>query len=170
MVNSYRPKRMDELFITILFFIFIFSCHIVLHRLLALWNVRTIRSLWCYIFGGMLLIVCSLQGLLAYPVSAFCLYVLLSIGISILYTSFFLGAQTPAAIILDAFFRRNKQTSATIASLFAKNHLFEKRVRNLLAWELVRKKGNRVCPTAKGHWIALIITWYQRVFNRPTGG
>lgn len=165
-----RPNAMDELFITLLFFIFIFSCHIVLHRVLALWGIRSVRTVWCYVVGGMLLGIIIYKGLLSYPVSAACVYILLSIGISITYVSFFLGAQTPASIIINTFSKRRTLSKKSIISLFTKKHIFEKRIENLMSFKLVRKNGMRYGATANGRYIAGTIRAYQRIFNRPTGG
>lgn len=165
-----RPKAMDELFIILLYFIFVFSCHIVLHRVLALRRIRTVHTVWSYVLGGILLGMIISKGLLSYPVSAVCVYVLLSIGMSIVYISFFLGAQTPASIILDAFLKRKTLSKKAIVSLFTKKHIFEKRIENLISFTLVEKNGMRYVSTVRGRYIAGAIRMYQRIFNRPSGG
>jgi hypothetical protein len=89
---------------------------------------------------------------------------------SIVYISFFLGAQTPASIILDAFLKHPTMSKKAIVSLFVKKHIFEKRIENLVAFTLIRKNGTRYVATARGRCIAGIISVYQRIFNRPAGG
>jgi hypothetical protein len=109
-------------------------------------------------------------GLLSYPFPAVCVYVLLSIGISITYISFFLGAQTPASIILNTFSKHPVMSKKDIVSLFTKRYIFEKRIENLMSFKLVKKQGGRYVATVHGRHIAGAIAVYQRIFNRPSGG
>jgi hypothetical protein len=161
---------MDELFITLLFFIFIFSCHVVLHRVLALWGIRTVRTVWFYVLGCIPLLIVIQKGLLSYPVSAVCVYVFLSIGISVTYITFFLGAQTPASTILYAFSKRRVLSKKSIILLFTKEHIFDKRIENLMSFTLVGKNGRRYVATPCGLLVAGAIWAYERIFARPTGG
>jgi len=161
---------MDELLITFLFFIFIFSCHVVLHRLLYFRRIRSVHTIWCYAAGGILFLILANGGLLSYPLSAFVVYTLLSFGISILYMSLFLGAQTPAASIVSAFGIRKSQTMQSLVRLFHKKHLFEKRIENLLSFGFIKNHGIRYRITATGRCVALFIRWYQLLNNRPAGG
>jgi predicted transcriptional regulator len=165
-----RPKHMDELRITFVFFIFIFSCHIVLHRALLLWGRETMHTLWCYAAGAIMLCVLWRFGLLAYPLSTLIFYTLLSAGMCVLYMSFFLDAQTPAAIIVDAFTFRKTQDMRSIVALFNKHHVFEKRIDNLVSFGLVKKRNMRYMVTRRGIWIAAMIRWYHVIFHRPAGG
>jgi hypothetical protein len=161
---------MNELLITFLFFIFIFTCHIVLHRFLTLWGIRTVHTLWCYVAGEVVLFFLWHNRLLLYPVSTVVVYTLLSFGISISYMSFFLGAQTPATMIVRAFAARKTLTMRSILALFNKQYIFEKRIDNLLSSGLVKRRGMRYTATTNGTYIAALIRWYQFLFHRPAGG
>jgi hypothetical protein len=161
---------MDELFILFLFFIFIFSCHIVIHRLLNFWSVRSVHTILCYPIGFVLLIFIGRAGLLTYPIASLFVYVLLSTGMSILYMSFFLGAQTPAAIILRAFSIHRTLTKQKIISLFSRQHIFEKRIENLLRFGLIKYSKRTYIVTTRGQFVVNILFVYQRIFNRPLGG
>ncbi len=92
-------------------------------------------------------------------------YALVSLLLFVTYLSVFLGGQTPASMILDAFEKKKSLTDKQIRSLFTEDSLLWKRMDDLIAAGLVSTKGSMYKTTFRGQLINRFFTWYRDLIH-----
>ncbi len=167
------------LLIAVSFFMVCILLHIQLHNFLAKRNIMTLKTVYIFIAGALLLAV-TLQTLgpfvrsitaisdaIKEPLffSSLCLYILLSVSFTIFFASPFLGDESPSSKIYLLLKKNGTMTKEELLSYFTDKEIVLKRIDNLIFVGWIEVKNNHLRVTKKGKFIASLIFFNRTLLN-----
>lgn len=151
-------------------FAYVFIIHIILHRMLLRVRTVTLKTLIVYPAGLFVLLYFRVAGYFEVPLYFLMLYTMVSILISVLYLGVYLGGQTPASMILDAYAKKKSYTQKQLLSLFSEDMLLWKRLDDLLRAKFVKTNHIGYAVTSKGYAIFRFFHAYQHLIRTKNSG
>lgn len=154
-----------------------FVVHVFLHRLHGNVFSKSIRSMFVFVIGFILLCIIIINidtgnkfvqyG--SFPLSALFFYSICSILLLILYLPHILTAQTPADDIL-AHLQQKELTERELSSLFSEDKLLLERVTTLEGAGFIERKGQTLVCSRKGRFIWIFFNFLSAGIGIPFGG
>jgi len=159
---------MISLLVSVGSFFVTIAVHVLLHRVLARWGIRTVKTIMVYAVG--VGILTAIVWSRPFALTAIALYSVLVAAFLLYFLSFFVDAESPSAKLMGVLKKHGPLEEKQIVKFFSDKEIFEGRLAMLAQTGYIVQRNSRYIATKKGMVIARLFERYRKILRWDKGG